>query len=230
MINRKDRKTVRIPNRKVRRKARIQNRQKNRKHWKEKKVKRQKSKNSEQSWTKTKFIPWIISTRSIAVSSRNVIMMPLVLTCNFVTGASFFKISETKFDVNPLSKKSVKLYFGIMEEDEEQEAGAKNKGIKGKKNKKGSSKSSKKSSKSSKKGKGKKGKKEKDQHYYVAKYNILLGNCTLLKDIIVIGNFSWINWKLRHLRVFFLCYVDYEAEMWLSLWNYYEISFARTKK
>lgn len=117
-------------------------------------------------------------------------------------GESYFEVvtDDSRCKIGPFSKTNVKIRFGVpLTPEEKEESKSKKKSKKsskksskdskksGKSSKK-SGKSSKKSSRSSKKkGKVKGGKEVK--LFYVAKFNLLLGTSTYLKDFLVIATF-----------------------------------------
>lgn len=93
-------------------------------------------------------------------------------------GPSYFKIlNEDHIEVPASSKLSVKICFGMVNvtEDTEESTATMLSGT---------------SKKNEKKGAKKKKNKIIDHKYYVAKYNILLGGCNFVKDMIVIGHFA----------------------------------------
>lgn len=134
----------------------------------------------------------------LCISKRNSELSRILLgTSNFFTPNAEELKNGLTIDGN--TKKVIKIAFGIEPppvEKEEKGKGKKGKGKgkkdkgKGKKDKgkKGKDKKKKGSSKSSK-GKGK-GEPSGPQKWYLAKYNVMLGNSTFLKDFIVMGMFN----------------------------------------
>lgn len=103
---------------------------------------------------------------------------------NIFAGEPYFEVLGETIEVSEVAKKVVKIRFGVSPPSPKAKVS---------KNKKGSDKRSARSKSSTsggRKEKGAKSKKKVDRKHYVAKYNVMLGTYTVVKEIIIIGSFK----------------------------------------